>query len=139
MRRYREFAKQLIQLLGGASAVRIAVSGYLPLSIEEIGTSETGQRLVSLCHYGEQNGDPMRDPALVFLFHDLPDGVAAEPISFRNDYLGIDQEVYRSNDDGLRIQVFPRLKQDLKDLAHWFATLHEQRFFDPTTRRDVLA
>ncbi len=94
MRQYQEFAKYLDQLLGGMRAIRIAVYGYMSLSVEEIGSSEDGHRLVSLCHYGEQNGDLMRDPDIVFLFHNLPDGAAAEPVSFRNDYLGIFLEVY---------------------------------------------
>ena len=90
MKMYEEIAKYLTQLLGGSNAVRITVSGYLPLSIEEIGMSENGTRLVSLCHYCKQNGDLMRDPDMVFLLYDLPDGAAAEPISFRNDYLGME-------------------------------------------------
>lgn len=116
METYLECAKLLDELLAGARAVRLTVPGYMPLSVEEIGSSEEGHRLVSLCHYGEQNGDVMRDPDLVFLFHDLPDGVAAEPISFRNDYLGISHEVYRYNEAGRRTHVFPTLKQDLKSL-----------------------
>ena len=59
---YREFATHLDQLLGGVQAVRITVSGFMPLSVEEIGFSDDGHRLVSLCQYGEQNGDLMRDP-----------------------------------------------------------------------------
>ncbi len=54
MNSYQEFAKYLDQLLGGVHAVRIAVFGYMPLSVEEIGFSGDGDRLVSLCQYGEQ-------------------------------------------------------------------------------------
>ena len=93
MNMYRAFATDLNHLLSNARAVRITVPGYLPLSVEEIGSSEDGHRLVSLCHYGEQNGDLMHDPGMVFLYHNLPDGVAAEPVSYRNDYLGIVQDV----------------------------------------------
>jgi len=57
MKLYQAFATDLNHLLTGARAVRITVSGYMPLSVEEIGSSGDGQRLVSLCHYGEQNGD----------------------------------------------------------------------------------
>ncbi|MBS0155196.1 MAG: hypothetical protein JSS38_11410, partial [Nitrospira sp.] len=91
MKLYQAFATDLNHLLNGTRAVRITVPGYLPLSVEEIGCSGDGYRLVSLCHYGEQNGDLMRDPDIVFLFHNVPDGMAAEPVSFRNDYLGIVQ------------------------------------------------
>jgi hypothetical protein len=140
MNSYQEFAKYLDQLLGGVHAVRIAVSGYMPLSVEEIGSSGDGYRLVSLCHYGEQNGDLMRDPDIVFLFHNLPDGMAAEPVSFRNDYLGIVQDVYRYDEVGRRTHVVPMLKQDLKEFAEsWFANLKDQGFFAPTAAREILS
>lgn len=140
MKMYQAFATDLNQLLSSAHAVRITVSGYMPLSVEEIGSSEDGNRLVSLCHYGEQNGDLMRDPDMVFLFHNLPNGVAAEPVSFRNDYLGISQEVYRYDEAGTRTHVLPTLKQDLKEFATtWFATLRDQGFFGDTAIREILS
>ena len=132
METYVECAKLLGELLAGARAVRITVRGYLPLSVEEIGTSRDGHRLVSLCQYGEQNGDLMRDCDLVFMVTDLPDGVAAEPVSFRNDYLGLSQEVYRYDETGRRTHVVSSLKQDLKEFARvWFVTLRDQGFFAP--------
>ena len=140
MKSYHEFAKHLDQLLGGVHAVRIAVSGYMPLSVEEIGSSGDGYRLVSLCHYGEQNGDLMRYPDIVFLFHNLPEGMAAEPVSFRNDYLGIVQEVYRYDETGRRTHVVPSLKQELKEFAEsWFANLKDQGFFAATAERQILS
>ncbi|NGZ07810.1 MAG: hypothetical protein CV088_00260 [Nitrospira sp. LK70] len=82
----------------------------------------------------------MRDPDIVFLFHNLPDGVAAEPVSFRNDYLGIVQDVYRYDEGGTRTHVFPTLKHDLKEFAQsWFANLKDQGFFAPTAVREVLS
>jgi len=140
MNSYQEFATYLDQLLGGVHAVRIAVSGYMPLSVEEIGSSGDGDRLVSLCQYGEQNGDLMRDPDIVFLFHNLPDGMAAEPVSFRNDYLGIVQEVYRYDETGRRTYVVPSLKQELKEFAEsWFANLKDHGFFGSTAVREILS
>lgn len=139
MKPYQAFATELNHLLNGAHAVRITVSGYMPLSVEEIGSSGDGQRLVSLCHYGEQNGDLMRDPDIVFLFHNLPDGLAAEPVSFRNDYLGIVQNVYRYDEAGRRTHVVVSLKQDLEEFARdWFATLRDQGFFSATAVREIL-
>ena len=139
MKPYQAFATDLNHLLNGARAVRITVPGYMPLSVEEIGTSTEGHRLVSLCHYGEQNGDLMRDPDIVFLFHNLPNGIAAEPVSFRNDYLGIVQEVYRYDETGRRTHVVPSLKQELKEFAEsWFANLNNQGFFASTAVRDIL-
>ncbi|WHZ29160.1 MAG: hypothetical protein OJF51_003961 [Nitrospira sp.] len=140
MTMYQTFATDLNQLLSRARAVRITVPGYMPLSVEEIGSSGDGYRLVSLCHYGQQNGDLMRDPDIVFLFHNLPGGAAAEPVSFRNDYLGIVQEVYRYDETGRRTHVVPALKQDLKEFARaWLATLRDQGFFAPTAVREILS
>lgn len=140
MTHYQEFATYLDQLLGGVHAVRITVPGYMPLSVEEIGTCTEGHRLVSLCHYGEQNGDLMRDPDIVFLFHNLSHGAAAEPVSFRNDYLGIVQDVYRYDEVGRRTHVMPALKQDLQEFARaWFATLRDQGFFAITAVREILS
>jgi len=140
MKLYQAFGTHLNHLLNGARAVRITVSGYMPLSVEEIGSSEDGHRLVSMCHYGEQNGDLMRDPDIVFLFHNLPDGAAAEPVSIRNDYLGIVQEVYRYDETGRRTYVVSSLKQNLKEFAEsWFANLKDQGFFASTAVRQVLS
>lgn len=137
---YQAFATDLNQLLNGARAVRITVPGYMPLSVEEIGSSGDGYRLLSLCHYGEQNGDLMRDPDIVFLFHNVPDGAAAEPVSFRNDYLGLSQEVYRYDETGRRTHVVSSLKQDLKEFARaWFVTPREQGFFASTAVREILS
>jgi len=140
METYLKCAKVLDELLDGARAVRITVPGYMPLSVEKIGVTQDGHRLVSLCQYGEQNGDLMRDPDLVFMVTDLPDGAAAEPLSFRNDYLGLSQEVYRYDEAGRRTHVVPPLKQELKEFAEsWFANLKDQGFFAPTAVREILS
>ncbi|HMS82601.1 MAG TPA: hypothetical protein PKD12_02995 [Nitrospira sp.] len=140
METYLECAKLLDELLAGVRAVRITVRGFMPLSVEEIGVSQDGQRLVSLCHYGEQNGDLMRDPDIVFLFHNGPGGAAAEPVSYRNDYLGLSQEVYRYDEAGRRTHVVPSLKQELKEFAEsWFANLKDQGFFASTAVREILS
>ncbi|MDH4153621.1 MAG: hypothetical protein OEV01_07540 [Nitrospira sp.] len=140
MKLYQAFATDLNHLLNDARAVRITVPGYMPLSVEEIGFSDDGHRLVSLCQYGEQNGDLMRDPDLVFMVTDLPDGTAAEPVSYRNDYLGIVQDVYRYDEGGRRTHVLLALKQDLEEFARdWLATLREQGFFAPTAVREILS
>jgi hypothetical protein len=82
----------------------------------------------------------MRDPDIVFLFHKLSDGAAAEPVSFRNDYLGIVQEVYRYDETGRRTHVVPSLKQELKEFAEsWFANLKDQGFFASTAVREILS
>ena len=140
MKNYQQFAQQLEQLLGGATAIRITVPSYMPLSVEEIGIDGEGHRLVSLCHYGEQNGDLMRDADIVFMFQDAPYGPIAEPVSFRNDYVGLEQEVYRYDETGKRTHLDTKLKQDLKEFAQiWFANLNEQGFFGDQAVRTILS
>lgn len=137
---YHEFAKSLDQLLGDATAVRITVSGFMPLSVEKIGIDGEGHQLVSLCHYGEQNGDLMRDPDLVFMFQDAPHGSIAEPVSFRNDYVGLDQEVYRYDKTGRRTHLDTKLKSQLREFSQiWFANLNEQGFFGDQAVRTILS
>ena len=139
MNTYQSFATILAQLLGTDTAVRIRIDGYMPLSIEAIGTSADGNRLISLCHYGEQNGDLMRDPEMVFEMHTSAAPDMAEPLSFRNDYMGLMQEVYRYDNDGKKTHVKTRLKAELKSFARtWFTNLKEQGFLDETATRERL-
>jgi len=49
-----------------------------------MGKSAEGNGLVSIGHRGQQNGDLMRDTDMVLEFHQGPDSLAAEPVSFRN-------------------------------------------------------
>ena len=140
MRNYIHFATVLDQLLATDTAVRFTVEGYMPLSIENIGTSAAGNRLIAISHTGEQNGDLMRDPEMVFEIHAGPDAAAAEPLSFRNDYMGLMQEVYRYDDAGKKTHVDARLKQELKSFARtWFRNLREQGFLSSTVNRERLA
>ena len=139
MKIYQSFAKALLTLLGTDTAVRLTVPGFMPLSVEDIGQSGDGNRLISLCHYGEQNGDLMRDPDMVFEIHAWADAPAAEPLSFRNDYMGLLQEVYRYDDHGRKTHVNARLKQELTSFARtWFTNLKDQGFLSDTAIRERL-
>ena len=129
---YQHFAKVLTDLLGSDTAIRLTVNGYMPLSVEHIGQSAEGNRLIAISHTGEQNGDLMRDPEMVFELH--AHGMA-EPLSFRNDYMGVMQEVYRYDDSGKKTHVSARLKQDLKSFARtWFKNLKDQGFLSTAIR-----
>lgn len=72
----------------GRDYIRIESLGFMRLVIEAIGPNT-----VSVAHYGEQNGDAMRDPEITFRvtpFVDKP--WHFEPLTYLNDYLGIFQE-----------------------------------------------
>jgi hypothetical protein len=133
-------AQNLLQLLGSDTAVRIIVDGYMPLSIEDIGHSPDGFRQISLCHYGEQNGDLMRDPDIVYVLRESDGRLLAEPVSFQNDYLGLYQEVCTYNGEGKRTHVNPRLQRELVSFSlMWLRNLKHQGFFDKAARRERLA
>ena len=139
MKFYQHFATVLAQLLGSDTAVRISVEGYMPLSIEAIGTSDAGNRLIAICHYGEQNGDLMRDPEMVFELFIRGEASAAEPLSFQNDYMGVFQEVYRYDESGKKTHVNTRLKAELKSFARmWFKNLRDQGLLGSQAVRERL-
>ena len=139
MKTYQYFAKVLAGLLGNETAVRLTVNGYMPLSVEDIGQSTDGHRLIAICHYREQHGDLMRDPEMVFEIHTYAAPDTAEPLSFRNDYMGLLQEVYRYDDDGKKTHVNVRLKQELTSFARtWFKNLKDQGFLGDTAIREGL-
>lgn len=140
MKTYQHFASVLTQLLGNETAVRLTVTGYMPLSVEHIGQSCEGNRLIGICHYGEQHGDLMRDPEMIFEMHTSAAPDMAEPLSFRNDYMGLLQEVYRYDDSGKKTHVNARLKQELTSFAKtWFQNLKEQGFLSPEAKREILS
>ena len=141
LKQYQGFATTLAELLRDSTAVQIRVKGYMPLSIEHIGPSPDGLPMIAISHTGEQNGDLMRDPEIVFALHQGPDDVGplADPIEFRNDYLGIHHEVYVYDDAGRRVGLRQRLKLDLVGFAStWFRNLKEQGFLDAAATREEL-
>lgn len=66
--------------------------------------------------------------------------VIAEPITFRNDFVGVLQDVYSYDDEGRRTHVRPRRKAELKSFARmWFRNLRAQGFLGSSAHREVLA
>jgi hypothetical protein len=134
--------KKIIDLFGGLdwlkgadNYIRLEAPGFMRLVIEYVGTGPRGLPAVSVAHYGEQNGDAMRDPEIVFEVGDDAFGDDAwGPISFRNDYMGIVQEgedgaVFR--DESGKVLIRPRLVRDLKSFARlWDRNIGAQGFVD---------
>jgi hypothetical protein len=92
--------------------IRLEVPGYMRLVIEHIGTGPRGGELVSVAHYGEQNGDPMRDPEIVF-------EVAAgqwHPVSIQQDYLGGFREAVFVGANG-KVFIRPAEVRDIQTFA----------------------
>jgi hypothetical protein len=64
---------------------------YMELVIEAVDESgPCGLPAISVCHYGEQNGDAMRDAEMCFEFG-LAGGAHLNAFYWRNDYAGIEQ------------------------------------------------
>ena len=111
---------------------------YMALVIEATDESgPCGLPALSVCHYGEQNGDLMRDPEMCFELG-LAGGQHLNPFYWRNDYVAVEQwsrfirddqyafhaELHRQHeefaklwDNNLRLQGF----------AEAFAQQHTQR------------
>lgn len=119
--------EKILAMFPGQDCVKIKSEGFMDLVIERIGKGPNGLPAVSVCHYGEQNGDLMRDPEMCFEVSPL--GWFA--YYFRNDYAGLEQEVYVCNDEGKPTHVKPLLKKDLQAFSRiWSKNLREQGFIE---------
>lgn len=87
---------QIIEKAGGwrhSLYLKIDNAPYMELVIEAMDESgPLGLPSISVCHYGEQNGDLMRDPEMCFEVVCAEDRtLSLNPWYFRNDYLGLEQ------------------------------------------------
>lgn len=117
----------------GTAWLRFTSPGYMDLSMEKMGYSDyRGLPVYYLAHYGEQNGDLMSDPFMEFSV-DAASG-RVEPLNFRNDYLGVYQEVYQRRAE--KTLYSPRLRSELDDfLWQWLKNIREQGF-TPENRKE---
>ena len=114
--------------------LRIENPPFMALVIEATDESgPCGLPVLSIAHYGEQNGDLMRDPEMCF---ELGFAVGAHltPFYFRNDYLGIEQFSRTIEGDNY---VFDRdlYDQHEKFAGLWDKNLSRQGFIEALARR----
>ena len=126
--------QQMIDQHGGYEAVRtrylrIENPPFMRLVIEVIGGPyENGGYEVSVAHYGEQNGDAMRDPEITFLVVPAEHGTTWTPLTFENSYMGCYQVAAEATDGRLNVRNAALLR-DLRDFANqWDLNLMEQGF-----------
>ena len=123
----------IIDLFGGLphlrnNPIKLEVEGFMPLSIEYIGTGPRGMPLVSVMHYYEQHGDIMRDPDMEF---EIDQEETWHPISYRQDSIGMMQEAVFIDSETGNVKVRPKLVKDLKRfMKFWDSNLYEQGFLD---------
>ncbi len=124
--------QKIIELFGGMGRlpddyIRLETPGYMRLVIEAIGPGPRGFPSVSVAHYGEQNGDAMRDPEMTFEI--AADGTW-HPTTFQNDYVGLFQEAVFQDDAG-RVLIRPRLVAELKSFGRiWNQNIKDQGWID---------
>ena len=96
----------------------------MPVIIEKVGNLTGYGEIISIAHYGKQNGDLMADPEMTFT---IVDG-KYYPISFKNDYVGLYQEVFSYNEDGEPETIDIKLQSDLTTFANqWMRSIQEQQ------------
>jgi hypothetical protein len=107
--------------------LKIENAPYMALVIEATGESgPSGLPAISVAHYGEQNGDLMRDPEMCFELASA-EGPHLDPFYFRNDYIGVEQWS-RTIERGHNIHL-SRLHEQHKQFAkEWDNNLRLQGF-----------
>jgi hypothetical protein len=127
--------QKLIDLHGGFEAVKTHYLSlenlpYMRLVIEVIGGPyPNGAYELSVAHYGEQNGDAMRDPEITFLVVPAEQGTTWTPLTFENSYMGCYQVVAEATREGRLNVRNAALLRDLRDFANqWDLNLMEQGF-----------
>ena len=108
---------------------RFESSGYMPLSLEYLEYSDyKGRPVYGMMHWTTQNGDLMRDPDMTFAV-DAEAGTI-HPMTYQNDFIGVYQEVYKTNAAG-QLLYSARLRTELDDfLWHWLKNIHEQGYLN---------
>ncbi len=85
---------RILKMAGGwhpGLTLKIENAPYMALVIEALDESgPMGLPALSVAHYGEQNGDLMRDPEMCFELG-IGGGPHLNPFYYRNDYAGVEQ------------------------------------------------
>ena len=97
-----------------------------------------GLPAISVAHYGEQNGDLMRDPEMCFeLSRPIGGELILDPFYWRNDYVGVEQWS-RSIVRGQYVALPELHKQHELFAADWDNVLRLQGFVGAFTDTAIL-
>lgn len=131
---------ELIKRAGGwhpGLYLKIDNPPYMELVIESLDESgPTGLPAISVAHYGEQNGDAMRDPEMCFEIG-LAGGTLLSAFYYRNDYLGIEQWS-RFVREGRYVRHVELHRQHESFAALWDKNLSEQGLVEAFTDKSIL-
>jgi len=128
---------QILKRAGGwypGLSLKIENLPYMALVIEALGESgPMGLPALSVAHYGEQNGDLMRDPEMCFELG-LTGGAHLNPFYWRNDYTGTEQwsrTIVRDH----YVHLFELHKQHQRFAELWDKNLRLQGFAEAFERQ----
>jgi hypothetical protein len=112
---------------------------YMALVIEAIPEpGPLGLPAISIAHYGEQNGDLMRDPEMGFeLSKPIGGELTLDPYSWRNDYAAVEQ-FSRAIVSGNYVALPSLHKQHECFAALWDKNLRLQGFAEAFTDAAIL-
>ena len=119
--------------------LRIENPPHMALVVEAIPEpGPLGLAAISVAHYGEQNGDLMRDPEMCFeLSKPIGSQLTLDPFYWRNDYLGIEQWS-RSIVRGHYVALLDLHKQHELFATEWDNVLRLQGFAGAFTDAAIL-
>ncbi len=132
---------RIIQERGGlrpGMSVSIKNEPWMQLAIEVLTEpGPDGHIVVSVAHYGEQNGDLMRDPEMLFEVVETCGSVSFRPFYFRNDYVGVEQWSRCRDESGTTLNN-STLTRNLEAFSQmWDQNLDAQGFLGAFRRRYV--
>ena len=89
----------------GHNSYKLSAPGMMDLTVESWHSG--GSTMVSMCHYGEMNGDLMKDPDVLFEVRGDDSLVYRE---FQNDYANYYSESHEETKDFMENTWLPNLK-----------------------------
>jgi len=95
-------------------------STFIPLTIEIIENT-----VISLCHYGEMNGDLMREPEMLFWKNKYGDYF---PFYYRNDYVCFEQFVGQVLKNELTVYHKKQQEEQVEFADTWMLNIDYQQF-----------
>jgi len=110
-------AMEKLGLLKVENHVKLHSEGFMDLVVERL-----SEEIISLAHYGEQNGDLMSDPEMEIKIY--PDTRMVEALTIRMDYTGYSASVYPAPG---KVDLYQ--KKDMNQfLSIWLRNLKQQGF-----------
>lgn len=127
----------ILKMAGGwhpGLTLKIENAPYMALVIEALDESgPMGLPALSVAHYGEQNGDLMRDPEMCFELG-IGGGAHLSAFYYRNDYIGVEQ--WSRNIVGTNYVHLVQLHQEQQKFAElWDRNLRQQGFAEAYERQ----